>query len=360
MCTFSSTASLSANQRPCAEPADSTVISSTMRSATSKSPAIRRSSAASNSDGLHLGEVAHLPDVHAEHGDTGLVRGVDRRAAWCRRRRARSRRRGRRCRGRSPPARRSGTAPRCRARRVVPTPAPRGRAAVSRSGCGTRPTGAADAHGGAASVARHHVVEADVVERGTAARRSAPGTRRCRRRPATATPSRRPRGDRRRVEPVAHLVEHGPVDRGIAYHSPLADAGAARPRTAASPAARGRPSASVHRASAGATVSSEMNERSATVRSTGPPRASGSRWRTLVRSRTVTRGSSRSDHASWPRPTSTASTCTAPGLEQAVGEPAGGGAGVEGAAAPRRRREAVERAGELLAARGTRSGADRR
>ncbi len=51
VCTFSSTASLSANQRPFAEPEDSTVISSTMRSATSKSPAMRRSSAASNSDG---------------------------------------------------------------------------------------------------------------------------------------------------------------------------------------------------------------------------------------------------------------------------------------------------------------------
>jgi len=58
------------------------------------------------------------------------------------------------------------------------------------------------------------------------------------------------------------------------------------------------PSAFVQRASAGATVTSEMKERSATVRSTGPPRSSGPRWRTLVRSRTVTRGSSRNDQAS--------------------------------------------------------------
>ena len=35
VCTFSSTASLNANQRPCAVPSDTTLISRTMRSATS-------------------------------------------------------------------------------------------------------------------------------------------------------------------------------------------------------------------------------------------------------------------------------------------------------------------------------------
>ena len=44
-----------------------------------------------------------------------------------------------------------------------------------------------------------------------------------------------------------------------------------------------------------------------------------------------------SDHASWPRPTSTATTCGRAGLQQAVGEPAGRRAGVEGPAAPTRR-----------------------
>ena len=42
----------------------------------------------------------------------------------------------------------------------------------------------------------------------------------------------------------------------------------------------------VQRSSAGATVSSEMNERSATASGTGPPMASGSSARTLVRSST--------------------------------------------------------------------------
>ena len=57
------------------------------------------------------------------------------------------------------------------------------------------------------------------------------------------------------------------------------------------------------RQSAGATVRSEMNERSATADVDRRRRAcSASRWRTLVRSSTTTRGSSRSDHASCPRP----------------------------------------------------------
>ena len=65
-------------------------------------------------------------------------------------------------------------------------------------------------------------------------------------------------------------------------------------------------------ASAGATSRREMNDRSATTRSTGSPTSARVRWRALRRSRTVTRGSLRSDQASWPVPTSTATTEAAP------------------------------------------------
>src|ERR1700756_5603647 len=67
-----------------------------------------------------------------------------------------------------------------------------------------------------------------------------------------------------------------------------------------------------HPISAGNTVASEMNDRSATTRSTGPPIAAGDRSRALVRSTTITRGSLRSDQASWPYPTSAATTSAAP------------------------------------------------
>src|SRR5690606_9087079 len=53
-------------------------------------------------------------------------------------------------------------------------------------------------------------------------------------------------------------------------------------------------SAVAQRVSAGSTVVNEMNDRSATISSAGPPIASGVRSRTLVRSSTVTRGSVRS------------------------------------------------------------------
>ncbi len=63
--------------------------------------------------------------------------------------------------------------------------------------------------------------------------------------------------------------------------------------------------------SAGSTSRSEMNDRSATTRSTSPPISSGARWRTLVRSSTRTRRSLRNRHANWPYPTSTATTSAA-------------------------------------------------
>src|SRR5690606_7480764 len=72
------------------------------------------------------------------------------------------------------------------------------------------------------------------------------------------------------------------------------------------------PSGAVQAARAGSTSRREMNDRSATVRSTWPPMRSGVRSRTLVRSRTRTRGSVRNDQASCPYPTSTATTSAAP------------------------------------------------
>src|SRR6185312_5804530 len=69
---------------------------------------------------------------------------------------------------------------------------------------------------------------------------------------------------------------------------------------------------SVHAASAGSTVRSEMNDRSATVSWAGPPISAGVSARTLVRSCTRTRASLRSRQTSCPYPTSTAMTSRAP------------------------------------------------
>ena len=100
---------------------------------------------------------------------------------------------------------------------------------------------------------------------------------------------------------------------GIAHDPALADAGPGPPRTAASPAARSRRRRSVSASRFGATVRSEMNERSATHEVGGRiDRTAVSSSRTLVRSMTVTRASLRSDQASCPRPTSIATTCAAP------------------------------------------------
>ena len=84
-------------------------------------------------------------------------------------------------------------------------------------------------------------------------------------------------------------------------------------------------------------------------RPAGPGRR-GVRWRTLVRSRTSTRGSVSSRWWSWPRPTSTAMTRCGAGLEGAVGEAARGGTGVEHELPGQVQLEAVEGGGELLAA----------
>ena len=117
------------------------------------------------------------------------------------------------------------------------------------------------------------------------------------------------------------------------------------------------PSGVVQRASAGATVT-QRDERQVgdgeVDRAAEVARARGAR--TLVRSSTVTRGSSRSDHASCPRPTSTACTCAAPACSrQSVNPPVD-------APASRARRprtstaKRVERGGQLLAAAGHEAG----
>ena len=132
-----------------------------------------------------------------------------------------------------------------------------------------------------------------------------------------------------RREPVARpraAPRGAPRDRG---RSRPCRPGRVPPRTAASPAARARRRASAQRASAGATVSSEMKERSATTRSTGAadvgrlevadvgalqhrdPRVGAQRPRELAAA-DVDR-----DHLRPPR------------LQEAVGEPAGRRAGVE-------------------------------
>ena len=72
------------------------------------------------------------------------------------------------------------------------------------------------------------------------------------------------------------------------------------------------PSAAVQAASAGSTRRNEMNDRSATVSSPRRRSRPGPRVRTLVRSSTRTRSSVRNGQASWPYPTSTATTSAAP------------------------------------------------
>ena len=91
---------------------------------------------------------------------------------------------------------------------------------------------------------------------------------------------------------------------------------------------------------AGTTVRSEMNERSATTsghglegRVGGPERPPGVSVRTLTRSRTVTRGSSRRRRIELPVPDVHGVDVGCATLEQAVGEAAGRRARIEGAPA---------------------------
>ena len=105
----------------------------------------------------------------------------------------------------------------------------------------------------------------------------------------------------------------------------------------------------MHASSAGATVSSEMKDRSATARSTAPPRSAAVRLRTLhaLPHRDPGIGAQR------PRELTTPDVdrldVRRAALEEAVGEPAGRRAGVERADPFDADLEPLERRGELLA-----------
>ena len=359
VCTFSSTASLSANQRPCAEPGrldrdlehhalGDLVVAGDQ--AVERGVEVRR---------LDLGEVAHLADVHAEHRHARPRRRGRRPAAWCRHRRARSRRRGRSV-SRSVPTRRSGghahlDAVRGEPRRRAARPA---RRRCRGSGCGHE----ADATDRARSRSR---------PAGTASSRrssSSAGPRASQRTRNSTLPSAPRNGDDHHVDDVeagvaqavAHLVEHRAVHRRGRARSRPCRPGRGPPRTAASPAARGRRRACVQRASAGATVTSEMNERSATVRSTGAAEVVGLEVADVG---ALAHGDAR---VVAQRPGELAAAdvdrvdVRGAGLEQAVGEPAGRRAGVEGPTARARRPRSARARRRASRRRGTRSGAGRR
>ena len=234
----------------------------------------------------------------------------------------------------------------------------------SRLGCGTRPDGA-DAHEvgppGARVRRRPTSSRCVVVDRGTTRASqctrnstlpSAPRERRRHRRRRRRGP--RPRGRRAPRASTARCTS------GSRTTPALARLGPGPPRTAASPAARGRRPASCARASAGATVT-QRDERE--VGDDDVDRAAdvgGLEVAHVVRSSTVTRG------VVAQRPRELAATdvdrddVRRAGLEQAVGEAAGRRAGVEGAAG-RGRRSRTGRARRRASRRhATRSAAGRR
>ena len=131
---------------------------------------------------------------------------------------------------------------------------------------------------------------------------------------------------------VSHLAQHrGATPPGRGSTPPLARRlAAARPRTGASPASTRSPPGRAQ-PEQGRRDRAQRDERQVGDHDVDRGRRGrrASRWRTLVRSRTSTRGSVRRRSWSWPRPTSTATTPAAPRCRQAVGEPAGRGAGVE-------------------------------
>ncbi len=307
---------------------------------TSYSPATKRSSAAVELRRLDLGEVAELTHVDAEHRHAGLVDEVDGAEHGAVAAHEITTSRSGRRRASVPPSRVGQCAPRCRrpASRAV-------RGVRDQSSAAVRALGAADpiAAGGACPV--------------TAPRRRAAPRRR-----GDSSSSAGP------AEPCTRnsTLPSAPVS-GDAITSTTWRPGArrpSRPRAAprgctagiaddALPLPTSRPAglelrldeqhqigarAACSASSAGATVRSEMNERSATARSTGPPRSSGVEVADVgalphVDPRVVARRRS----CSWPWPTSTATTVRGAALQQAVGEPTGRGAGVEGTAVPARR-----------------------
>ena len=268
MCTFSSTASLSAYQRP---PRRAGRLDVDLEHhalgdlVVAGDEAVERGVEVGR---LDLGEVAELPDVHAEHRHArprttrSTARSIVPSPPSEITRSRPSANVGRRPRGARGPRRRRRRRDahrRCRARPALPRRARRARPRPPRSRCGTRPTRAAviGAHRRTAAVA---VADRPRVER-RRRRRGAPGRGRAWNRNSTL-PSAPRSGDAIDVDddeagaarPSRDLAEHGAVHVGVAHDAALADPGRARPRTAASPAARGRRRRCVQRASAGATV----------------------------------------------------------------------------------------------------------
>ncbi len=127
----------------------------------------------------------------------------------------------------------------------------------------------------------------------------------------------------------------------------------------------GAPATAIPPVSAGTARRSEMNERSAVTRSTGlPPSRSTLTSRTSTPSWRTTRSSYRSRWCSWPRPTSTATTDTAPACSRQSVKPPVEAPDVEGAGTAEVEPEAFEGGRELFsptaheprpAARGVRS-----
>ena len=318
---------------------------------------------ASRSLGLDLGEVAELADVDAEH-----------RAR--RRRTTRSTARSivpsppseisdvetvAKLVGGSPPSRPSPTAPRPRS-----ASGPRGRArtasrrrraarsaAAARSWCGTSPTRAS-------RPARRRPPAASRTTRrgrpsstrpGRAPVGAARGTRRCRRRRAGATTMARHDASPAPPRPAPTSSSTARVHLGVADDPALADPRPARLELRLHQQHEVGVGASCSATSAGATVRTEMNERSATTTSTGPPSVAGVEGADVGLLVHRDPGSWRRRPWSWPRPTSTATTVRGAVLEQAVGEAAGRRPGVERTGVRRRRRaKRVERAVELVAA----------
>ena len=282
---------------------------------------------------LHLGQVAHLTDVDAEHGRAAFVDEVDRaqhRAVTAERDReveaGRELLTGARATSSSAPA---GASSR-HTRTVQPVAAQPRRGLARRARCATRSIRGA-ARGRPSGSSGPVSASCPVLGTGDGDRiRPGCGDERRRRRAARApllavheeldvavraahrrTQRRRRRGGRPAASPVATRVSTSACTAGSRTMPPRPT----RPRPASNcglTSSTRLPVVDVQAARAGATVSSEMKERSATARSTSPPRSAAVRLRTLQRSRTVTRASVRNDHASWPRPTSTASTCAAP------------------------------------------------
>ena len=313
-CPLSSTSSFSAHQRPAAGPADSTATASIIRSSTVYRPDEEPLERVVQAARLDLGEVAELPDVHAEHGGAALVDRVDR--AQHRpvpAERDRQIEAARELVGRDGERREVAEVAR-RAGRRTSSPCSWSHAAAwrassmacGRSGCGTSPT----VRNAVPLTARPPRRWPRPGPAPPPAARAGPtaGTRGSRRRRGSGRRVASTTGQRpRRARPAASVVSTSAWTAGSRTTPPRGT----RPRPASNCGlASSTRSASgvVTRASAGATVSSEMNGHVGDRERHRPADHRASRARALVRSSRLTRGSVRSDQASCPRPTSTAWT----------------------------------------------------